>query len=248
MAWLHQAALWLHIICGTLLLGLFWLPLLSKKGGAVHSRSGRYFSYAMYGISSSGVLMCALVLWDPIAARGIDVTSFFTAASTSLQAQQIAAYLQQSREFAKFLLLLSLLAYVNLRHGLLVLQAGPERLALKHWSHQLAIVALLGSAIVLLLSVRGQVLYWVFAVVAMMNVVGIWRYMAKVEISRHEVLRQHISNMLACGIAIYTAFFAFGGRSLLDLHGSAQLVSWLLPSVLGLGAMRWFYQRYTKSK
>lgn len=246
MAWLHQVALWLHIGCGTLLLGLFWLPLLSKKGSAFHGQSGRYFSYAMYGISGSGILMCALVLWDPIAARGIDAARFFPAGSMELQNQQITAYIGQSRDFAKFLLLLSVLAYVNLRHGLLVLQAGSARLALKHWSHRLAIIALFGSAVLLLFSTRGQVLYWVFAGVALMNVLGIWRYMAKVEVSRQDILRQHISNMLACGIAIYTAFFAFGGRRILDLQGYAQLISWLLPSVLGLLAMRWFYQRYTQ--
>ncbi|MDZ7901905.1 MAG: hypothetical protein U5L01_04895 [Rheinheimera sp.] len=53
-------------------------------------------------------------------------------------------------------------------------------------------------------------------------------------VDRSAILREHIGNMIACGIAIYTAFTAFGGRRLFELSWQWELVTWVAPGVVAL--------------
>ena len=74
----------------------------------------------------------------------------------------------------------------------------------------------------------------IFAMVAMVTGGGAARYLLKASVTPLERIAQHIGNMMGCGIAIFTAFFALGGRKLIDVSPQAQLVFWLLPSVVGV--------------
>jgi len=60
----------------------------------------------------------------------------------------------------------------------------------------------------------------------------------------------HLNGMIGSGIGAYTAFFAFGGRSLLGelLPGQWQVIPWVLPTVIGVIAAsrvsrRWLGRR-----
>ncbi len=56
MFMLHSLLLKSHILLGVIALLLFWLPMFSRKGSALHRRSGRY--YGLYdescGVKWSG--------------------------------------------------------------------------------------------------------------------------------------------------------------------------------------------------
>ena len=61
-------------------------------------------------------------------------------------------------------------------------------------------------------------------------------------------LAEHIAGMLITGIAAYTAFFAFGGRTWFAsiLPGQLSIIPWVAPTVLGVIAIRWYTRKWTK--
>ncbi|MDZ7901904.1 MAG: hypothetical protein U5L01_04890 [Rheinheimera sp.] len=105
---LHQTLLAVHVICGAILLFLFWVPMLAKKGSPLHIKSGQYFGWLMYFVTIPGFLMSMLVLWDPVATRGVDVAAI----------ANLDKFLAMNRAFAFFLAVLSLLGFVQLRHAI----------------------------------------------------------------------------------------------------------------------------------
>jgi len=239
MQQLHQFLLILHIVCGSLALAVFWGPMLAKKGSRWHVRSGGWYSQLMYLICGAGVLMCLMVLAAPLQVKADDLKP----------GQDVQAFVRFVRMMSGFLLLLCLLALLNLRQGLLALQAGPARLALRHWSHQVLVLLTFGCALWTLWQgfqlnfVLGQI----FGGIALFSSIGCLRYIHRAEVSRTDVLKEHIGNMLASAIAVFTAFFAFGGRKVLNFDADLQLLSWLLPSVLGIAATLWYNNHYLKS-
>ncbi len=240
MQTLHQYLLILHIISGVLALCVFWGPMLAKKGSPWHVRSGRWYSQLMYLICGAGILMCALVLTAPLVVKAADLSP----------GQDPVKFAAEVRQMSGFLLLLCLLALMNLRQGLLALQAGPARLSLRHWTHQgLVALTFLCALWTLWHAVPRQfVLGQIFGGIALFSSVGCFRYIHRASVERSDLLKEHIGNMLASAIAVFTAFFAFGGRKVLDLGPELQLLSWVLPSVLGIAATLWYNRRYAKGR
>jgi len=236
MLLIHQWLVWAHIVAGSLALALFWLPMLAKKGSPLHRQSGRYYAYLLYGVSLSGILSCLLVIAAPL---------YFKAKMLKAGGDPVL-FAENIRAFWSFLGLLSLLSWVSIRQAVLVLKAGVDRSLLKQPLHVLAIGLLLPwGAYVLWLGIeRAQPLFIVFSLLAIAAAIGALRFIFRAEVSKMMLLREHIGNMLGSAIAIYTAFAAFGGRSLLGLSANGQLISWLLPSVVGVGFIVWYNRRY----
>ncbi len=59
-----KIALWAHIAAGAVALSVFWLPLVTRKGGAAHRRAGRVYVVAAATIAATGLLNCARMLTD----------------------------------------------------------------------------------------------------------------------------------------------------------------------------------------
>ncbi len=234
---IHQSLLVIHVICGALLLFLFWLPMLAKKGSPLHVKSGQFFSWLMYFVTVPGLVMSVLVLWDPVAARGVDIATI----------GNLDKYLAMNRAFAFFLAVLSLLGFVQLRHAILVLRDGPARIRVRRPQHYLPVVLLfIGGILLLPLGVQFQIpLFTIFGVISSISAGGIIKFLLAKTVDRHAILRQHISNMIACGIAIYTAFSAFGGRRLFDLPWQWELVTWIAPGVIGTIASVIYNRKYS---
>jgi hypothetical protein len=95
---------------------------------------------------------------------------------------------------------------------------------------------------------RQFVLGQIFGGIALFSSIGCLRYIHRASVDRSDLLKEHIGNMLASAIAVFTAFFAFGGRKVLDLNPELQLLSWILPSILGIGATLWYNRRYVKGR
>lgn len=236
MLHLHQFLLIAHIVAGSIALLLFWAPMLAKKGSPLHRKSGRYYAYLLYGVSLSGVLMSAMVLVAPLYFKAKYLTP---GADPAVVAANV-------RLMASFLGLLSLLSWVSIRQAMLVLQLPKNAGVLKAPLHLLAVGLLLvaGFYVFWLGVTKQQTLLIVFSVVAVLNAIGALRFIVKTAPGRMDILRQHISNMLGSAIAIYTAFSAFGGRGLLELSATGQLISWLAPSVVGIAFILWYNRMY----
>ncbi|CAM4243190.1 hypothetical protein [Pseudoalteromonas byunsanensis] len=239
MEYIHKFAVYTHIILGSFALLLFWVPVIAKKGGGAHNRFGRYYNWAMYGTSILGVLACILVLADPLSAKPKGFADV----------QQQVQYIQQSRIFALFLLMLSLLVLASIYHGERVLKAKGNASLLRTPLHlSLLILLLVVATLSLLVGIQfSQTLLIVFAGVSLLVGTRMLRYVAQRNIAPRAWVIEHMGAMLGSGIGVYTAFSAVGGRHVFSyiLGEQAVFLSWILPSVIGVVAISWGRRHYT---
>lgn len=232
MLLLHTTLLYLHIVLGAIALVIYWVPVVVRKGSALHIRVGKVFYYLMLTVAGSGIVLSAIGLSDPV---GI------YAAGQNMTNEQIQRMLVWRVPFSQFLLLLSLLTWVTVRHAIGVLRAKTDRALLRRWSYQGPVVAMYPlAAYVGYQGIQiGMPLLIVFAAVSLVTATTISRYVYKNELLPRQWIIEHFSAMIGSGIAVYTAFFAAGGRRLLAefLPGNWQLVSWLAAPVIGLSAL-----------
>lgn len=237
MAIIHQTLLYLHILVGAAALVLFWVPMAVKKGSATHKKLGALYANAMYVVSVSGIVMCIMVLLAPVA---------FKPQLAQLSGNQLITTIYQLRLFEMFLLALSLLVFVSIKHGLLVLKAKHNRDLLKTPWHIVSIASLTVSGIVVLYFglQQSHTLYIIFGVLCSVSGASIFHYIFKASIKEREWVIEHLSAFVGSGIAVYTAFFAVGGRHVLSelLPGQWQVLPWILPGVIG-GIMISRYKR-----
>ena len=228
---IHQSALYLHIAVGACALLLFWVPVFTRKGNLNHKRFGRYFAWAMYTVSFSGIVMSSLDLLFPIAmhAPGID-----------LSPDQSAEVSREVRQFGLFLFSLSILVLTSTRHGWLTILHRENRQMLRHPLH--VGLNLLLSAIGLLLLITGlrsdMILFVVFGALQLVTGTGNLRYSFRSEIRPKEWWFQHLSGLIGSGIGAYTAFTVFGGRRFFEQIFSSNFESlaiflWIGPGVIG---------------
>lgn len=238
MLMLHSLLLKLHIGLGVIALLLFWLPMLSRKGSALHRSSGRYYGHIMKAVALSGLVMTSMVWFDPVAIKGAGLM-----VHGQIQQRKLDFYMMLNL----FLFLLSLLTWVTIRHATGSLLCKQNRAALKHWSYQ---------APVWLLVVVAPYAAWqglqfnmplvmVFAGISLITSCSILSYLYSKTVTSNRWLIEHASAMIGSGIAAYTAFFAFGGRALFAelLTGHWMMLPWLIPSLIGIPATIWFKRR-----
>ncbi|WP_105169906.1 hypothetical protein [Pseudoalteromonas sp. T1lg23B] len=239
MEYIHKFAVYTHIILGSLALVLFWVPIMTNKGSHMHNRFGRYYNLAMYGTSFLGVLACILVLADPLSAKPRDFADI----------QQQVNYIQQSRIFALFLLMLSLLVLASIYHGERVLKVKGNTNLLRTPLHlSLLILLLVVAALSLLMGIQfSQTLLVVFAGVSLLVGTKMLRYIVQSEVAPRAWVIEHMGAMLGSGIGVYTAFSAVGGRHVFSyiLGEQAVFLSWIMPSVIGVVAISWGRRYYT---
>jgi len=90
----------------------------------------------------------------------------------------------------------------------------------------------------------GITLTCIFAPIALLNAIGIVRYVYQKNIVAGSWVTEHIGHIIGSGIGAYTAFFAFGGRALFEGSPSLQLVSWVLPALIGVPFSIWLSCKY----
>jgi len=237
----HQSAFYLHILVGSVALIIFWLPFLTKKGGIDHRRYGQIFTKMMYIVAFSGIVMSSLVLVDPIAVRFPD---------GDFDVNKMADILFWNRVETSFLFMLSILVIVFLRQSMLVLKAKHQRELLRTPIH-LGTIGFLGvcSIFVGLVSIKfGIILLGVFAILGIVTVLKSFHYIYKPAIKDREWIIVHLDNVCSAGISTYTAFFAFGGRRLLEdfLPGNLQMIPWILPGIVGGIAISLMIKKFGK--
>lgn len=244
MIWLHQSALYLHIVTGVIALFMFWIPVVSKKGSLNHRRFGRCFAVIMYIVGGSGVLMASFDLWRPLAMHPV-------ATSTSPDAQ--AAISTGIRSTATFLLSLSVLVLVTTRHGWLTIKHKDDRRILRKPVHVALCLALLGAGLTLLYFgiINGDTLMLIFGALEIWLALGFLRYSFKAELAHpKEWWTEHLGALIASGIGVYTAFFVVGAASLLEpllqsgSFAGLGIVFWVAPGAIGAIAIAVLQRKY----
>ncbi|MGP9801554.1 hypothetical protein [Rheinheimera sp. NSM] len=232
MSTFHTTLLYLHIALGAVALVLYWVPIVTRKGSALHIKAGKVFYYLMLTVAGSGIVLSVIGLADPV--------GIYTAGK-QMTSEQIARMLVWRVPVSQFLLLLSLLTWVTVRHAIGVLRTKSDRRILRRWFYQGPVLLLFPTALYVAYQgiTVGMPLLIIFAVVSLITASTISFYVYKAEIQPRAWIIEHFSSMVGSGIAVYTAFFAAGGRRMLSqwLPGEWQLVSWLAAPVIGISAM-----------
>ncbi|GAA0291315.1 hypothetical protein [Psychrosphaera haliotis] len=238
---IHKLALVLHIAIGSAGLVIFWLPIFSKKGGAFHKQAGNWFAKGMTIVAYSGILMSTLVFIDPLAVR--DPNNQFTL-------EQATNVVEVARATAAFLFMLSCLVLCTTRQGINVLKAKDDRSILKTPAHLVPIFLLMLSAVYvgMLSFQRASLLYPIFSVLSFFVAIGMLKYIFRAEVSKRTWIIEHVTNIIASGIAAYTAFLVFGGQSFLAglVPSNMQIMFWIMPGVVGGFLSHVYASKYRK--
>ena len=239
---IHQLALYLHIFVGVFALLLFWVPVFTRKGNRDHKRFGRYFSYAMYTIACSGLVMSSLDLMFPLVMH---------AGELSLEGLEAENAMTEIRSFGLFLFSLSVLVLTSTRHGWLTILYREDREPLRHPLH-LALNGVLILVGVVLASTGlyvGSILFMIFGVLQIVTGLGNLRYIFRKELRPKEWWIQHLGGLIGSGIGAYTAFAVFGGRRFfLEIFTSNfesfSVFLWIAPGVIGSIAITLLSRHY----
>lgn len=215
----------IHVLCGSISLVLFWLPVVTKKGGRIHNGIGRIYVVTMWVVVVSAFILSVanLLSGDYIAAAFLGFLSILTSAPL----WYAKAILNNKKKitlnyFRKFKTL-----------HLIIFFAG---LSLVVWS---LVLRIQGGAVLLL----------IFGILGVSNYFNAFASYAKIQAQQNWIIT-HLRGMLTTGIAAYTAFFAFGGRQLFGNIFSEQWIAipWVLPTIIGTIGIRYWTNRYTRKK
>ena len=218
---LYSALLTAHIATGIFSLMLFWVPILSRKGGVNHRKIGNVY---------------VKLMWIVV----------ITAASMSLINLASGRIIQ-----AIFLGFLSLLTAKPLWLGISVLnKKRTTDSAFERQEFILnTVLAIAGAAMIGYgISLSGQtvaLLMMAFGGLGMLGLPDVFRTLRQKE-SNTDSLHSHIGDMIVSGIAAYTAFFAFGASQFTAafISGTWVTIPWLAPTVIGSIGIFYARSRY----
>jgi len=228
MITLHSILVYIHIAVGAIALVLFWVPALAKKGSRLHVRAGRYYTTAMYTVAVTAFLASVIVLADPLGIRRPE------GVADPAEAERLTAIFRMS---SLFLLMLSVLVFASIRHGLAALAARRDPAVLRRPSHVLTVgaLALLAAAVGAVGLKTMQPLLAIFAGIGIAGSIRMFREIRLEKPTPRQLTVAHLSGLIGSGIGAYTAFFAFGGARFFGdiLPGLWQIVPWVLPAIIG---------------
>lgn len=235
---LHYYLIQAHIGIGLIAIIVFWIPIATRKGSRLHRKAGTIYSWAMYAVACSAFIMCLMVLFDPIGVR---------VPSRDLDPERASQIAGRSRQFAMFLLMLSLLVTSGLRHGLLALTLKTNPDAFRSPVHKTLVASLgiMGIVVGFAGYQAGSLLLMIFAVISVSASFSLIKDIRKRVFSRKEALYAHFNGLIGTGVGAYTAVFAFGGSRLLSqfLTGQWQVIPWVAPAIIGTIAISWLKRR-----
>ncbi len=232
---LNKAFLYAHITAGFIGLAAYWVPIFARKGAVNHRRFGKVFLFAGYVVVTAAIL------------------SIGTRAVRYALSDYTFEQLESFWGFAIFLGYLSLVTFIMLRFGTLVLREkkDPTRLA-SAANFALGYGAILGSVAVIAyaLIVNPEVKIVLLALSPIGLLVGpqIVRYFKGRETSKRGWWYSHMGAMIGAGIAFHTAFLVFGATRLFDIgiSGPFAFVPWVLPTLIGVPANMIWERHYRK--
>ncbi len=209
MSLLFDIARWIHIISGFLALCVFWIPIVTKKGGRAHHRAGWVYVWAMGSVSVTAFLMGIYRLaWD----AGPDADAV---------------------PFSWFLLFIAVLSSATAWYGIRVLRHKRRK------SVHRKPADLLFPALLTVSGIGISVYGWIigFPLLQYFPLLGLFLgstqllYWLTVPKTNSHWAVEHIVGMLSCSISTVTAFTVFGAPRLLQVE-AVSLFVWFLPTIV----------------
>ncbi|MFY0543982.1 DUF2306 domain-containing protein [Brevibacillus sp. H7] len=214
---------YLHILAGFTALLIFWIPIVTKKGGKIHVRAGWVYVGAMTVVAVSALFMG---IWRIFIDPGSD-------------SEKIA--------FSWFLIFISILSSASAWYGIRVLKFKNRNAAHKNRMDLFVSLLLVVSGICM--SLYGYTRH--FPLLIWFPLIGIFtgftqlRYWIRPPKTRMHWWFEHLTSMMACCIATITAFTVFGAPRLLNLS-SVNPILWFLPTIVIVPVMIAMRRSYTK--
>lgn len=210
-----------HIVAGLISVILFWIPAFSKKGSALHVNSGRVYMWLMWIVVITAFIMCWIRLF-----QGVYVMAIFLGYLSIITAKplwlSIAAFQERSNKFWRIKLSLECIIFTS----------GCALIALGILWRDVSASPLM-------------ILFGSLGLTALSDIRNSLKYREK-----HSPIQIHIAETITSAIAGYTAFFAFGAREYIAdvLTGHWMILPWILPTVLGVIAIKIIVAKYEIKK
>lgn len=229
MKTLHTLLMWPHIGLGFVALAAFWVPVATKKGASVHQWAGRVFNASMLAVSFSAFGMSAASLTAPDTIHpGVSV--------------------ERVRTVALFLGYLGLVSVVIVHNGWVTARRHRDPDSLRApWRRALNIGLIVASAASVVYGVMtSSIVMAALSPVGFLTGKGWLEFTKKIDEPRAWFF-EHMSSMLAGGIAVHTAFLAGGGtRFLPAFFTELGWKMWLLPTAIGVPAIILWSRHYRR--
>ncbi len=221
-----------HVLAGAIGLALFWVPVLSRKGGATHRQFGGLF------------LICAKVIgWTGLASVALHLLRLIGSGRDPL-AHPLFGFLV----FLGYLACNVLVSAWYMRHVLINKQdlAGLRRPLAKGLAVLSLLASLLVVGIALVAGGKAQMLLLALSPLGVLNAWGISRHLRRPDREPRAWFFEHMGHGIGLGIAFHTAFLVFGAREMLGqwLQGGWGVAVWILPVVIGVSINRLLESRY----
>lgn len=212
----------LHVSAGFISIVLFWLPILSKKGGSFHMKTGKLYVIAMWIVTT-------------------------TAALLSLKNFILGDYIQ-----AVFLGFLSLITSGPLWYAIAVLDQKKGRTPSykkKLFVFNITVITCAIAMIIYGLSIVNdtRILMFIFGALGLTSIGEVIKHLRN-KPSQMTWIQEHLVGMITTGIAAYTAFFVFGGRTFFAgfFPGYWAIIPWIAPGILGGIGNFLYIRKYAK--
>lgn len=223
MQTLSSIFLTIHIVAGFSSLVLFWIPAFTRKGGVNHNKVGRIYMWLMWTVVTTAAILCLKNIY--VGAINAALFLGFLSVLTANPLWKGVAILNQKKglspSFQKKELIFEIIVFT---FGLFLIGYG---LYLGGEGILMIIFGILG------VSGGGKIIK------------GLKNPPAKAD-----WFIEHMKNMIITGIAAYTAFFAFGGRTLMGniFTGYWMIIPWVAPTFIGIFAMRYLEKYYLEKR
>ncbi|SDC48026.1 hypothetical protein SAMN04488112_108173 [Melghirimyces thermohalophilus] len=201
-------ALGLHVISGFAALLVFVIPMVTRKGGTFHRRTGWLYVVSMASVSITALYMGIYRLtWD-------------------------AGSNPDAIPFSWFLIFIAILSGATAWYGIRVLRFKKRKI-----SHRQPIDFLFPS-LMLISAIGVSAYGWIisFPLLQYFPIIGMFlglsqlQYWLSVPKRKSHWVVEHIVGMLSCCIATVTAFTVFGAPRLLQIE-SVSLMLWFMPTM-----------------
>ena len=218
---IDRALLSIHVVTGFVSLVLFWFPIVTRKGRLLHRRVGIMYVYAMGVVIGNACILSLLNLYNGSIVSGLS------------------------------LLFLSALSTLPLVSGVQILKSKKPTIQYRRLRIFLAVLLILTTVACLVgWYLFDHVILLVFGLIGMVAGGGDTLRFRREKGSGKTWLREHYEGMIFSGVATYTAFFAFGGRTWLATFtvGWWGIVPWVLPILLAIAILPLVHRAYKQQQ
>lgn len=219
-----------HIVSGAIGLVAFWVPIAARKGGTLHARIGRVFTYCM--------------LITGFLAIGISTTTLIAPLETHTAPELNADAALVRGIFGWMMQYLAVLTINLAWFGWLAAINKREHMKNLEWRNIVLQILLTVTAANCLVQgiLIGQILMIAISFVGFATVATNCWFLFKKKFGPLDWQLEHIKALVGAGISVYTAFLAFGAVRLMP-SVALNPILWAIPLTTGIALIIYHQQK-----